>query len=355
MRVLLILEQRIGRKTYSERRQFGSFGHISLPVLWVVFAMFLSACSSMGSQPEQNSPAPAPTVYWVFGQGDQNGSAQATPGMPAVSDQFFLSSPEASPSVQMTPEASPSEAGSPTPAQEAANPYLRVTLTPIPGLSGDGENGPVAGTAEFTPDLSAEIRGSTPEPDRDRLAGASQFELQYIYQDALLPGWETQNSWGVEYDLNEKDFVHRGRYGVAVTPVEDYGGMFFNREEGSSDAILREDVAGVSFWINAGENPIFPDDLAITLIGSNQYPYYVKGDTSVQEDFEKQFFSETRLSLLDFNNELQPDTWYQVILWLDELPYDPAYTYITGFYIKNDVGFKQTFYIDDLSLIRYAQ
>ena len=40
-----------------------------------------------------------------------------------------------------------------------------------------------------------------------------------------------------------------------------------------------------------------------------------------------------------------------MIVNLDNLTYDPDYKYVTGFYIKNDAGFLQTVYIDDVNLL----
>jgi hypothetical protein len=326
---------------------------LSISLAGVLTTIFLSACSVLLPQPAPASSLLTPTVNWIFSRPEQNGSAQATPAIPIVADLFQPTATEPPATIQATSGISLTTA-TPTPAQETVNPYLRITLTPTPGLTSRAEPGTGEVTPESTPALSATIQSSTPQPDQDRLAGATQFKLQYIYQDALASGWETTNSWGVQYDLNETDFVHQGTSGVAVTPQEDYGALFFNRYPGNPNPILRDDVAGVAFWINPGKEQLFPGDLSVTLIGSNQFPYYIKGDTSVKLDDKKQFFSETRLSLLDFRNALQPDNWYQVILWVDDLPFDPAYKYVTSFYIKNDAGVRQTFYIDDLSLILYA-
>ena len=62
-------------------------------------------------------------------------------------------------------------------------------------------------------------------------------------------------------------------------------------------------------------------------------------------------FSETRLYFLGINRDIPPETWVNVEVWLDDLQYDPIYEYVTGFYIKNDEGFGQTFYVDAVRII----
>ena len=62
-------------------------------------------------------------------------------------------------------------------------------------------------------------------------------------------------------------------------------------------------------------------------------------------------FSETRLYFLDIKHTIPPDTWVEVVVWLDQLIYDPPYKYVTGVYIKNDQGFFNTFYVDHVSLL----
>ena len=48
---------------------------------------------------------------------------------------------------------------------------------------------------------------------------------------------------------------------------------------------------------------------------------------------------------------IPPNNWVEVVVWLDDRIYDPDYTNVTGMYIKNDQGFLDTFYIDDIKLL----
>jgi len=115
-------------------------------------------------------------------------------------------------------------------------------------------------------------------------------------------------------------------------------------------------VLGVSFWLNSGDAPVRPDDLAVTVVGSDAFPFWIAGDDSVAinnpaANEELPTFSETRLSFLHVDRTLPPQTWIKIEVWLDELLYDPDYTYVTGFYVKNDASFFQTVYIDDVALL----
>jgi hypothetical protein len=39
------------------------------------------------------------------------------------------------------------------------------------------------------------------------------------------------------------------------------------------------------------------------------------------------------------------------VVWLDDLEFDPPYRYVTGFYLKNDIGFRNTYYVDQVALL----
>ena len=129
--------------------------------------------------------------------------------------------------------------------------------------------------------------------------------------------------------------------------------MYFVVRQNADAVYYQDQVFGINFWLNSGDQVLLPDDLAITILGSNDYPYYVEDDQSAY--IEGEFpFSETRLYFLGFNSSIPPDTWVEVMIVPDELIYDPVYTYITGFYLKNDEGFYNTFYIDDIRIILLA-
>jgi hypothetical protein len=118
----------------------------------------------------------------------------------------------------------------------------------------------------------------------------------------------------------------------------------------TTESYLRDRVEGVSFWIYSAENYLGNDDLSVTVLGSNNYRYWKSNDDSVENIYEP-LFSQTRLYFLGFNRSVPPDTWVEVIVWLDDLIYDPDYNYVTGMYILSDELYSGTILIDNVELI----
>ncbi len=207
---------------------------------------------------------------------------------------------------------------------------------------------------------------ATPMPEPSRLAAGSETAVtnQLIPQLTTTDetiftevyGDEINENWTLRPDSNmiitaTTTVAHSGRSSLAVTPREDFSTLFFVVNADSGERYPRDELLGVSLWLNSGENRVELDDLALTVIGSNAYPYWVAADRSVSIN-ERSFFSETRLYYLGLNGPIPPNTWVELQVWLDDLPYDPDYRYVTGIYLKNDEGFRGTVYLDDVNLIR---
>jgi len=171
-----------------------------------------------------------------------------------------------------------------------------------------------------------------------------------VYSDTLAAGWTLAHSWGMSLTVTARAPAHGGAVAIAVTPQKDYGGLFFAVSDAASPGYTRDRYLGLRFWLNPGDQDLGLEQLAVAFTGSNTTSAWVQGDTSAPID-EESFASETRLYWLGFNRPLPANTWTQVSIWLDDLQYEPDYTYITGFYIKNDAGYRHTFYVDDVALI----
>lgn len=236
-----------------------------------------------------------------------------------------------------------------------------LVLLPIIAAPTTATDGPSAATnynhRVFLPAIygSTDQLGAVAVPSQDEQIGDI-----VIYDDTLDPNWTVEHSQQMRSDLAATDYVLNGMTAIAVTPTADFGRFFLAVRPDTDIAYSRDRILGVSFWLNGGENPIATDDLAVTVMGSNAHTYWVAGDKSAQMDAgipdsevteDAPLFSETRLYYLDINRTIPPDTWVEVIVWLDNLSYDPFYDYITGIYIKNDEGFLNTFYIDRVSLL----
>ena len=177
-----------------------------------------------------------------------------------------------------------------------------------------------------------------------------------IYDDSMDSNWEIKNSQAMSYELEIDTYTHAGDNAMIIAPTDAYGELYFTVSEDADREFLRDEVVGISFWISGGEEFIGTSDLAVSVVGSNEQPYWVAGDESVENpDGGDPTFSETRLYYLGINRDIPPDTWINVEVWLDELRFDPLYEYVTGFYIKNDELFMQPFYVDDVRIITLGE
>lgn len=203
-----------------------------------------------------------------------------------------------------------------------------------------------------TPHPTATPRATTAAPTRD--ISSLKTESFVIYDDELNENWMVLDNPDAEIDLASTTQVQNGENAIAFTPLEDFTTLYFAVSPDSNKTFSSRDVLGFSFWLNSGDDYIEYDELAVAVIGSNEYTYWRADDTSV--DFPAgDYFSETRLYFLGLNGSIPPNTWVQIYVWMDILIYDPVTNYITGFYIKNDEGFYNTIYIDDLEMVLLAQ
>lgn len=179
---------------------------------------------------------------------------------------------------------------------------------------------------------------------------AQKIAEEPLFDDTLHPDWSMEQSIGMRYSITQTEKAYTGNAALTVTPLQDFGTLFFTVKKDAKETYGLDRVAGVSVWIHSGDQPLDPNNLSVTVIGSNDYPYWVPEDKSVKTD-ETHFFSESRLIYLGINNTVPPNTWVEAVVWLDKLPYEPDYKYITGIYIKNDEWFRRTFYVDRIHLL----
>jgi hypothetical protein len=176
-------------------------------------------------------------------------------------------------------------------------------------------------------------------------------EALSIFDDELNENWTVENSFFGEYDLEEDEVSYNGRYSATFLPATGFANFIFSVSPEADRVYLRQDVLAVRFWLYSGDDYIATDDLLVSIVGSNQYSYWVDGDNSVETSDERPTFPSTRLYFLNVDEDIPPDTWIQIEVWLNELIYDPVYEYVTGIIIKNDEDLLRTIYIDDLEMI----
>jgi hypothetical protein len=188
---------------------------------------------------------------------------------------------------------------------------------------------------------------------------AGTYREVYLYDEGLAANWSldfTQNMaldpfdtshWFEKLDSNVAEDV--GAVTLAVTPQKAWGELYFTLRPTTTVSYLRADVQGISFWLNSGDGYLSNDALVVTVVGSNDNPYWLAEDTSALT--EVGYFPEIPLYDLAINDAIPPHTWVRIILSMDKLLFGPDYRYVTGIYIKNKSFYDNTFYIDKLALL----
>jgi hypothetical protein len=184
---------------------------------------------------------------------------------------------------------------------------------------------------------------------------ADNLEVLPVYSDTLSSDWSLKNSFQTTIDLKSTAYIDQGRYAIEAMPKVTTGILYFTLNKAAKEELRRDRVQAVRFYLSGGDEPLSNETLAVAVVGSNAQPYWVKDDQSVQLDGrvtdDQPLFSETRLAFLKINRAIPPKTFVEVTVWLDELLYDPLYTYVTGFYLKTDKESTPAFYVDQVSLL----
>jgi hypothetical protein len=257
-------------------------------------------------------------------------------------------------------------AGCARPQAAGETAVVQPTIAPIfddsPELSATSSPQTLPTVSEAT---ATTVASSTPAPTGTVVpttaatSGAAEptspFVDVRVYDDALATGWNLRFSDGVNVNITSTSAAYDGLYSVQAAPIKAYSNLIFGVVRNAPATYKREDVLGVRFRVSGGDVIVPNDGLIVTVFGSKEYPYFVKGDTSatVPEGRvvgEEPLFPETRLYFLDVNRAIQPGEWAEVIVWLDE-HFTPDYTYVTGIQIKNDELYMDPYYIDDVALI----
>jgi hypothetical protein len=205
--------------------------------------------------------------------------------------------------------------------------------------------------------ISATKQPSTPIPLSTKTP--EQIQEISIYDEQLTPNWSLNNSEFMQFEQTRQISAQHGRTALAIKPLKAFGKLFFTVNKNEGVQFLRKRVLGFRLWLMAGKENITTSDLAIAITGSNTYSYWNAEDNSVKTNVpitqDTPLFSETRLYDLNINRSIPKGTWVEVIVWLDNLKFDPEYTYVTGLYLKNDELFSDTFYLDNMDILLEAQ
>ncbi len=182
----------------------------------------------------------------------------------------------------------------------------------------------------------------------------------YLYQDELAAGWSLAHSENLQFDpldtahwfevMDPQSTLDAGAVAIKITPVErSWGTLYFTLESSDGTGYLRDNVQGISFWLNSGNNYLSNDALVATIVGSNESTSWQADDTSALT--EVGYFPEIPLYDLAVNDTIPPHTWVKVILSMDRLLFGPEYRYVTGLYLKTKSFQSSPFYIDNVALL----
>ena len=258
-----------------------------------------------------------------------------------------------------TPEPTQRQRTPPSPAAVVTPtiaPFFRTSAT-------TQEQNRIAAIGSTDEEIESIAQDAVAEPVEVAASRPLSYTEVVIYGDELDENWTLAYSYGVQYlpwntsywfqPLSRDGSLTSGATTIAVTPEQEYGALIFAVQPNATVNYERNDLLGVSFWLNSGETLIEPDDLAVAVIGSDTESVWTVTQSNVALDGDR-IFSETRLYYLEVNRSIPPNTWVNVVVWLDKLVFDPTYTYVTGFYIKNDFDMRSTYYIDQVSLLLAA-
>ncbi len=220
------------------------------------------------------------------------------------------------------------------------------TIRPVATLDSNSTNDSIP---QPTPNATAIMQATISALGEDKLV------VVPVYTDALSSGWSITHSFQTTIDLKSQDYVEQGHFAIKAQPNLTVSTLYFTLDKTTTRYLARNRVQALRFYISGGNDSLEKDALTIAIIGSNTYPYWVENDTSVQIEGRVTdsgpVFSETRLSFLGVNKSIPPKTYVKITVWLNELIYDPIYSYVTGFYFKTEKSATSTFYIDDVSLL----
>ncbi len=224
------------------------------------------------------------------------------------------------------------------------------TLAPIFQSS----NGGVVATA--TPTAPAIL---TRAPTATSAAPTPAFREVLIYDEQVAPGWTMAQSENVILepestvhwfeDLDRANQIDSGAISLLVTPDEGWGTIRFTLETDAPVSYTREQVEGVSFWLNSNNSYMSNDALVVAVVGSNENQHWEADDISALT--EVGYFPEIPLYDLAINDAIPPNTWVQVVLSMDKLLFGPEFEYITGVVIKTKSFQNRAFHVDRVALL----
>ncbi len=202
-------------------------------------------------------------------------------------------------------------------------------------------------TPTFTTTQSQTIVPVTPK--------ITQPETLYlsIYSEDLKPNWGLIIGNDEEINLRAQAESYEGFLSIAVMLTKSFSRINFVVKENTKELYPLSQIIGIRLWINPEDYDLSPSNLGLTILGSNELPYYVRGNGAVSNS-DNSVMSETRLDSLGYNQSIPANTWTEVTVWLEDMNDEMDYENLVGFAFINDSGFLQIIYMDKVELILAA-
>jgi hypothetical protein len=171
-----------------------------------------------------------------------------------------------------------------------------------------------------------------------------------VYDDRMDSNWAIKYSTDMRYNERDADAQHEGKYSISFAPLADFASLLLSVRQTSTQTFPHSEVLGVRFWLYSGDHEVEPSDLTVSIIGSNRFPFWIEGDSSV-ESASDPVFPETPLSEFGITETIPPETWTEIIVWLEDIADEPEYENVSAITIKNAAGFRYKVYIDEVDLL----
>ncbi len=189
-------------------------------------------------------------------------------------------------------------------------------------------------------------------PTKPKITQSKTPYLQ-IYSEGLNPNWELITGNEEEINLRAQAESHEGFLSIAIMPTKSFSNISFVVREDSKERYPLSQILGIQFWINPEDYDLSPSDIGIIILGSNEFPYYVKGKTTVA-NAENSNPSTIHLDEMGYNENIPAKKWTELIIQFDGLVNYRDFENLVGISISNDSGFLQTIYMDQVELILRA-
>lgn len=171
-----------------------------------------------------------------------------------------------------------------------------------------------------------------------------------IYSDGFNPNWFFTTTQGEDANPRSRILVYNGLFSLAITPQKSGSHVFFLVQTNSEQVYPRAQVHGFQFRLNPGTHPLPISDLSVSILG-NQEQVEIRDPLTLGESLDQFIFTDAYVYIPDANPSIPPNTWTEVVVWLDDPISAPEFDYITGLSIRRQEAFMQTFFLDDVQLI----